>query len=263
MSNIELIGLPNIPLVQPGDNIATFITTAIQQIGLTLTSHDIVVIAQKIVSKSEGCFVRLSEVTASARALELAKITGKPPAYVEVVLWDTASVIRARQNLLLVEHKLGFISANAGIDQSNVAPPLSPPLEGTKGGDIVLRLPPDPDASARAIRQKLAELTGAHPPVLIIDSHGRPWRWGTVGVTIGLSGLAPVQDLRGTPDLFGRRLQHTDVGLADQIAAAASLVMGQAAEGCPVVIMRGLPFIFNEQAKAADVLRPKEIDEFR
>lgn len=128
---------------------------------------------------------------------------------------------------------------------------------------MLLRLPHDPDASAQAIRHRLAELTGAAPPVLIIDSHGRAWRWGTVGVTIGLSGLAPVQDLRGTPDLFGEPLRHTDVGFTDQIAGAATLLMGQAAEGCPVVIVRGLPFTLDEQAKAAQVLRPRKMDVFR
>jgi coenzyme F420-0:L-glutamate ligase/coenzyme F420-1:gamma-L-glutamate ligase len=152
-----------------------------------------------------------------------------------------------------VEHKLGFISANAGVDHSNVS----------SEEDVLLRLPEDPDASARAIRQRLAELTGARSPVLIIDSHGRPWRLGAVGVTIGLSGLAPVQDLRGAPDLFGKQLQFTDVGIADQIAAAASLLMGQTNESCPVVIVRDLPFTPDERARAADALRLKETDLFR
>jgi coenzyme F420-0:L-glutamate ligase/coenzyme F420-1:gamma-L-glutamate ligase len=214
---------------------------------------DILIIAQKIVSKAENRFVQLAEVSPSARALELAEVTGKPAQQVEVILWDTAEVVRARPGLLLVEHKLGFISANAGIDHSNVS----------AEADILLRLPADPDASARAIRRRLAELTGTRPPVLIIDSHGRPWRKGTVGVVIGLSGLAPVQDLRGTPDLFGERLKYTEVGFTDQIAATATLLMGQAAEGCPVVVMRGLSFTLDETAKAADVLRLKEMDLFR
>jgi coenzyme F420-0:L-glutamate ligase/coenzyme F420-1:gamma-L-glutamate ligase len=253
MNDLRLIPLPDIPFIQPGDDLAGLIFASIQKTGLTLTDEDIVVIAQKIVSKAEGRFVRLAEVTPSARARELAEITGKPAEQVEVILGDTAEIIRARKNVLIVEHKLGFISANAGVDHSNVSCE-----EG-----VLLRLPQDPDASARAIRQRLAELTGVRPPVLIIDSHGRPWRKGTVGVTIGLSGLAPVQDLRGTPDLFGQPLKYTDVGLTDQIASAASLVMGQAAEGCPVIIVRGLPFTPDEQAKAADVLRPKETDLFR
>ena len=253
MNHLQLIPLTDIPLIQPGDDLAGLIFASSQDSGLTLADTDIVMIAQKVVSKAEGRLVRLADVMPSSRAQELAEITGKPAEQVEVILWDTAEVIRARQNVLIVEHKLGFISANAGLDHSNVC--------GEVG--VLLRLPQDPDASARTIRQRLVEFTGARPPVLIIDSHGRPWRQGTVGVTIGLSGLAPVQDLRGTPDLFGAPLQTTDVGLADQLAAAASLVMGQAAEGCPVVIARGLSFTFDESARAADLLRPKETDLFR
>lgn len=250
---LELIPLPGIPLVRPGDDLAQLIVDALHRAGLVLTGRDIVVVAQKIVSKAEGRFVRLDEVTPSPRAEELAQITAKPAKLVEVILQDTAEIIRARRDLLLVQHRLGFISANAGVDHSNV------------GGEeeLLLRLPLDPDASARTIRQRLAQLTGANGPVLVIDSHGRPWRFGTVGVVIGLSGLAPVQDLRGTPDLFGHRLRYTDVGFTDQIAAAASLLMGQAAEGLPVVIARGLSFSLDEQARAADVLRPKEMDVFR
>ncbi len=253
MNHLQLIPLTGIPLVQPGHDLAGLIFNSLQTAGLSLADDDIVVVAQKVVSKAEDRFVRLSEVTPSTQALELAEMTGKPAAHVEVILWDTAEIIRAQKELLIVAHKLGFISANAGVDHSNV---------GRESG-LLLRLPADPDASARTIRQGLAELAGARPPVLIIDSHGRPWRWGTVGVTIGLSGLAPVQDLRGRPDLFGRPLQRTEVGLADQIAAAASLLMGQAGEGCPVVILRGLPFTPDETVRAADLLRPKETDLFR
>lgn len=250
---LELIPLPGIPLVQPGDDLAQLIADALHRAGLVLTGRDIVVVAQKIVSKAEGRYVRLDEVTPSPRAEELAQITAKPAKLVEVILQDTAEIIRARRDLLLVQHRLGFISANAGIDHSNVG--------GEEG--LVLRLPLDPDASARTIRQRLAGLTGANGPVLVIDSHGRAWRFGTVGVVIGLSGLAPVQDLRGAPDLFGHLLRYTDVGFTDQIASAASLLMGQAAEGLPVVIVRGLFFSLNEQARAADVLRPKDMDVFR
>ncbi len=253
MNKLELLPLSDLPLIQPGDDLAGLIAESIKKAGLTLTGADIVVIAQKIVSKAEGRFVRLAEVTPSARAWELAALTGKPADQIEVILWDTAEIVRAQKDLLIVEHRLGFISANAGVDHSNVS----------QEPGVLLRLPHDPDASARAIRQRLAQLTGAAPPVLIIDSHGRAWRWGTVGVTIGLSGLAPVQDLRGTPDLFGEPLRHTDVGFTDQIAAAATLLMGQAAEGCPVVLVRGLPFTLDEQAKTADVLRPKQMDVFR
>lgn len=250
---MQLIPLPGLPLVRPGDDLAELIVAASQKIGLALSDTDIVVVAQKIVSKAEGRFVRLSEVTPSPQALALAETTGKPAEQVEVILWDTAEIVRAQKDLLIVQHKLGFVSANAGIDHSNVS----------EEPGMLLRLPADPDASARAIRRRLAELTGAAPPTLIIDSHGRAWRFGTVGVAIGVSGLAPVQDLRGVPDLFGEPLRHTDVGFTDQIAAAASLLMGQAAEGCPVVIVRGLPFTLDEQAQAASVLRPKKMDVFR
>ena len=252
-NTLQFIPLTDIPLVQPGDDLAGLIFEAARQVELTLTGGDIVVITQKIVSKAEDCFVQLTEVTPSDRARQLSEITGKPAELVEAILWDTAEVIRAQPGLLIVEHKLGYICANAGLDHSNVSP----------DPDLLLRLPPDPDATARTIRQRLSELTGATPPVLIIDSHNRPWRQGTLGVVIGLSGIAPVDDLRGTPDLFGEPLQFTDDGFADQIASAASLLMGQAAEGCPVVVVRGLPFTFDEQAKAADALRPIEKDVFR
>ena len=250
---LTLTPIEGIPLIQPGDNLANIILSALQVSRITLQDGDILVFAQKIVSKAEDCFVRLADVTPSPQAVALAEITGKPPELVEVILWDTAEVIRAQPGLLIVEHKLGFISANAGLDHSNVSP----------DPDTMLRLPPDPDASARSIRHKLTALTGAATPVLVIDSHGRPWRKGTAGVVIGLSGLTPVEDLRGTPDLFGEPLEHTDVGFTDQVAAAASLLMGQGAEGCPAVIVRGLTFTPDEQAKAADVLRPRDMDVFR
>ncbi|MCB0197606.1 MAG: coenzyme F420-0:L-glutamate ligase [Anaerolineae bacterium] len=250
---MQIIALPHIPLIQTDDDLSDIILAAAQAIDLTLADDDIIVTAQKIISKAEGQWVKLADVTPSERALELAATTGKPAALIEVILWDTATVIRAVPGLLIVEHKQGFISANAGIDHSNVS----------GEPDMLLRLPVDPDASARALRASINRRAGVSPPVLIIDSHGRPWRFGTVGVTIGLSGLAPVQDLRGTPDLFDEPLAHTDVGFTDQIAAAASLVMGQAAEGCPVAVVRGLPFEIDETARAADVLRPKQKDLFR
>ncbi len=252
-TTLELIPLPGIPLIQPGDDLAAVIFEALQAIDLRLTGNDILLIAQKIVSKAENCFIRLSDITPSARAIELAGVTGKPAALVEAILRDSSEVIRARHNLLIVEHRLGFISANAGIDHSNVSPESG----------VLLRLPDNPDASARTIRDRLAELSGVRPPVLVIDSHGRPWRFGTVGVAIGLSGLAPIQNLRGQPDLFGAPLEITEVGFADQLAAAATLVMGQAAEGCPVVIARGVDFTPDDQATAAASLRPKSMDVFR
>jgi coenzyme F420-0:L-glutamate ligase/coenzyme F420-1:gamma-L-glutamate ligase len=250
---MQLIPLTRVPLVKPGDNLADLLLKACATHHITLTDNDILVIAQKIVSKAEGYLVNLNEVSPSASAIELAGITGKPAALVEVILQDTAEIIRAKPGLLIVEHKLGFISANGGVDHSNVS----------DAPDVVLRLPHAPDQSAAAIRQQITTATGTTPPVLIIDSHGRPWRFGTVGVTIGLSGIAPVQNLRGAPDLFGSKLESTEVGFADQIAAAASLVMGQADEGCPAVVVRGVSFIADEHATAQDVLRPKAMDVFR
>jgi coenzyme F420-0:L-glutamate ligase/coenzyme F420-1:gamma-L-glutamate ligase len=250
---MRLIPLTQIPLIQPGDNLADLLLEAIHSGGITLTDQDIIVIAHKIVSKAEGCLVRLADVSPSKQAIELAQITGKPATLVEVILRGASEVLRAKPGLLIVEHKLGFISANGGVDHSNVSPEP----------DVVLHLPEKPDASARTIRQEIKAVTGSAPPVLIVDSHGRPWRFGTVGVTIGLSGIAPLQDLRGKPDLFGSLLESTEVGFADQIAAAASLVMGQAGEGCPAVVVKGLPFEVDEQATAQDVLRPKKTDVFR
>jgi coenzyme F420-0:L-glutamate ligase/coenzyme F420-1:gamma-L-glutamate ligase len=250
---MQLIPLYNIPLIKPGADLAWLIFKASQKVGLSLTSHDIVVVTQKVISKIEERFVHLAEVTPSTQAYELAERTAKPPALVEVILWDTIRIVRAQPGLLIVETRQGFICANAGVDSSNV----------TGTDDVVLRLPADPDFSARHLRWCLSELTGAYSPILIIDSQGRPWRKGIVGQVIGLSGLAPIQDLRGTPDLFGRPLRYTEVGLADQIAAAATLVMGQAAEGCPVVIVRGLRFALDEQAKGSDALRPPNQDLFR
>jgi len=248
-----MIPLTGIPLINPGDDLGALLAEAVTVTGLTLQDSDILVIAQKIVSKAENCFVHLRDVTPSLKAMELAGITGKDPRLVEVILRDTTQIIRARQNVLIVEHRLGFISAYAGVAHSNVGPE----------DDLVLRLPSDPDRSARQIQARLRQLTGAAPAIIVNDSHGRPWREGTVGVAIGVAGLRPAQDLRGHPDLFGYRLQHTTVGFADQIAAAASLVMGQADEGQPVILVRGLAFEPDKDTSARDILRPPETDLFR
>ncbi len=254
MKTLQLIPVPNIPLIAPQTDLGLVISQTLAQNEQTLQEGDILLLAQKIISKVEDCLVRLSEVRPSAKALELAEITLKDPREIEIILWDTAEIIRARPNLLIVEHKNGFISANAGLDHSNVAP---------DDDEIRLRLPLKPDTSAAQIRARLAELTGQRPPVLIIDSHNRPWRVGVTGVTIGVAGLKPILDLRGRPDLFGRLLRHTEVNVADQLAAAASLVMGQADEACPVVIARGLAYEADEGARARDILREKTMDLFR
>jgi coenzyme F420-0:L-glutamate ligase/coenzyme F420-1:gamma-L-glutamate ligase len=253
MNELTLIPFTGIPLIKPGDDLGALVVAAANTAGLSLQDSDILVVTQKIVSKAENRFVRLRDVFPSTRAMELAEATGKDPRLVEVILWDTAEVIRVSQNVLIVQHHLGFISANAGVDHSNVS----------SEADTVLRLPADPDESARQLRTRLRELTGAAPAVIVNDSHGRPWREGTVGVAIGLAGLVPVQDLRGRPDLVGYRLRYTTVGFADQVAAAASLVMGQADEARPVVLVRGLAYDSGEDASAHQILRPRETDLFR
>lgn len=253
MSPLTLTPLPGLPLVQVGDDLVGLIGRGLAAAGLQLATGDVLVIAQKIVSKSEGRFVDLRTVTASARAHELSAITGKAPTFVEVVLSESREVIRTGPNTLIVEHRLGFVCANAGVDRSNVGP---------QQDDLLLLLPEDPDASAERLRAELLRRTGAHIGVIINDSHGRAWRLGTVGVAIGAAGVPGLLDLRGRPDLFDYALQITQVGLADELAAAASLVMGQAAEGQPVVHVRGLPYPLRAGA-AQELLRPRQQDLFR
>lgn len=251
---LTLTPLPGIPLVQTGDDLAGLIRAGLERAGLTLQDGDILVIAQKIVSKAQGRLVRLVDVTPSARALELAEITLKDPRMVEVVLSESREVLRARPNTLIVEHRLGFVCANAGVDRSNVeAPP---------GEEVLLCLPADPDGTCAALRRQLGEVYQAHIGVIINDSHGRAWRMGTAGVAIGAAGVPALLDLRGKPDLFDHALQITQVGLADELAAAASIVMGQADEGRPVVHLRGVPYDLRE-GTAQELFRPKTLDLFR
>jgi len=253
---LTLTPLPGIPLVRTGDDLVGLIRFALTRAGLELLSGDILVLAQKIVSKSEGRWVNLLEVQPSPRATQLALEIQKDPRQVELILRESNLVLRTSPGTIIVEHRLGFVCANAGIDHSNVAG------EANEKGEWVLLLPVDPDASATALRSSLERLTGAQLGVLIIDSHGRAWRQGTLGVAIGLSGLPGLLDLRGYPDLFGYQLRVTQVGVADELAAAASLVMGQAAEGTPVVHVRGFPYPLRE-ASLQELLRPRERDLFR
>jgi coenzyme F420-0:L-glutamate ligase/coenzyme F420-1:gamma-L-glutamate ligase len=200
--------------------------------GLELRDRDVVVFAQKIVSKSEGRRVDMAAVVPSPRALEIAAEVRKDPRLVELVLRESSRIVRKIPDVLIVEHRLGLVMANAGIDQSNVADQDS--------GEHALLLPVDPDASAERLRGDFRRIADREVAVVINDSFGRPWRQGTVGVAIGCAGLPALVDLRGTPDLFGRTLKVTVIAYADEIAAAASLLMGQATEGRPVVIVRGL-----------------------
>ena len=253
MNKLTLTPLSGLPMIQTGDDLAALILEAVQRADLLLEPGDILVLAQKIVSKTEGRKVNLATVTPSPRAEVLAAQTEKDPRLVELILCESdGEVLRTRPGLIVVEHRLGFVCANAGIDHSNVA-----------GDDEwVLLLPENPDASAEELRLTLEAATGARIGVMIIDSHGRAWRNGTVGVAIGISGLPGLVDLRGLPDLTGRTLQVTQVGAADELAAAASLVMGQAAEGTPVVLARGFPYPLRD-GNLQEIIRPKEMDLFR
>jgi coenzyme F420-0:L-glutamate ligase/coenzyme F420-1:gamma-L-glutamate ligase len=252
VAEVRISALTGVPLVRPGDTIADLILTGLAASGLTLRRGDVVAIAQKIVSKAEGRMVDLRDVAPSKRAQKLAAEVEKDPRLVELILRESTEVVRQRTGVLVVAHRSGVVLANAGIDMSNVA------------GDEhhVLLLPEDCNRSCRDIREQLAARTGVEVAVLIIDSLGRAWRNGTVGVALGSAGLPALLDLRGTPDLFGRQLQATEVGIADEIAAAASMLMGQAGEGTPVVLLHGLNLPATE-GSAADLIRARERDLFR
>lgn len=253
---LTLFPLSGFPLVNPGDDLTALISNALKNNELSLQSGDILVVAQKIISKSEDRLVNLNAVTPSDEAEHYAAVTGKDPRLIELILSESREVLRTRQNLIIVEHKLGFVSANAGVDHSNVSGPWGEPE------DWVLLLPENPDQSADQIRAGLEEHFNCRIGVQIIDSHGRAWRMGTVGATIGLSGMPGLVDLRGKPDLFDYRLRVTQVAAADELAAAASLVMGQAREGTPVVLVRGFPYSLRE-GNLKELIRPRDLDLFR
>jgi coenzyme F420-0:L-glutamate ligase/coenzyme F420-1:gamma-L-glutamate ligase len=253
---LVLTPLPGIPLIRHGDNLADVIVRAMEANRIRLENNDILVIAQKIVSKAEGRAVNLASIEPSAQAIELARRTEKDARLVELILQESKEVLRVRPGTIIVEHRLGFVCANAGIDHSNVAG------AGESAEEWVLLLPADPDRSAGILRREIHSRTGNQIGLLIIDSHGRAWRNGTVGMAIGIAGLPGLQDLRGKPDLFGFRLRITQVAVADELAAAASLVMGQAAEGTPVVHAHGFPYALRE-GSLHELLRPREQDLFR
>jgi coenzyme F420-0:L-glutamate ligase/coenzyme F420-1:gamma-L-glutamate ligase len=257
-NELRLVALRGFPLLGVGDDLDALTVEALGRAELRLQAADVLVFAQKVVSKAEGRRVDLATVTPSERAVELARTVQKDARLVELVLRESRRVVRASKDVLIVEHRLGLIMANAGIDQSNVADPAS--------GEFALLLPEDPDGSAARLRTRLGQLTGCEPGpgVIISDSFGRPWRVGTVGVAIGCAGVASVMDLRGRADMFGRALRVTVVGHGDEVAAAASLLMGQADEGQPVVLLRGLALgAADRHQGAAALLRPPEQDLFR
>ena len=259
-AELSLVALAGVPLVRDGDDLVAIIAQVLAESGQTLRDRDVLVIAQKIVSKAEGRSVALDSVTPSPRAQELARETGKDARVVELVLSESTEVLRHRRGVIVTVHRLGMVMANAGIDASNVARESG---AGRESGEArVLLLPEDPDRSAAQLRARLAERFGVDVGVVINDSLGRAWRNGTVGAALGVSGLSAVVDLSGHPDLFGRPLQITEVGVADELAAAASLIMGQAAEGRPIVLARGVPYALGDST-AKDLIRPKDSDLFR
>ncbi|MDX2076127.1 MAG: coenzyme F420-0:L-glutamate ligase [bacterium] len=241
--------IAGIPLIQPNDDLAHIIVGACLAMNEPLQTGDVLVISSKIISKSENRFVDLREVTPSDEAITLATETRKDPRIVELVLSESKKISRKSVGVLVTQHNLGFISANAGIDQSNVG-----------DENKVLLLPQNPDSSAQALRTRLADLTGATMSIVISDTHGRPFRMGNVGVAIGVAGLPALVDLRGTHDLFGRELKITVQGYADLIASAAHLVCGEGGEGLPVILIRGLDFTVTETSHASDLYRPPEQD---
>ncbi len=251
---IQLVALPGIPLVRPGDDLAAIVLAGLGAAGLSLADGDVLVIAQKIVSKAEGRYFDLREVEPSPRALALGEQCPKDPRLVELILSESKEVLRCQSGVLVVVHRLGVVLANAGIDQSNVEP------EGT--AERVLLLPLDPDATCRALREALRAHAGADVAVIINDSVGRAWRNGTVGVALGAAGLPSLLDLTGRLDLFDRPLMVSEEGIGDELSAAASLLQGQADEGMPVVLIRG--FLSAGASAGADALiRPTAEDLFR
>jgi coenzyme F420-0:L-glutamate ligase/coenzyme F420-1:gamma-L-glutamate ligase len=255
-SQLTVTGLRGVPLVQEGDDLAAVTLAAYAETGLAPQDGDVLVVAQKIVSKAEGRIVDVSSVDPSPDAVALAAKVQKDPRLVEVVMSESRRIVRHRQNLMIAEHRLGYVMANAGIDHSNVAP------DDGSGTERVLLLPVDPDASAERLRGDLAGRVGKRIAVIISDSFGRPFRRGTVGIALGAAGLPAIIDWRGQPDLFGRKLEVTETGFADEIAAAASLVQGQAAEATPIVLVRGLSWSAPD-APGAALVRPPEHDLFR
>lgn len=246
--------LPNIGEISRGDNIGDILGRTLRRLGIAMTDKDVIVVAQKIVSKAEGQLVFLDEIEPSSRALELAAITGKNAALVEMVLRESVAVLRALPNVLIVRHRLGYVVANAGVDQSNVS--------GGSGRPTCLLLPRDPAASAATIRAGLQSHVGCNPAVIVSDSFGRPWRRGVVNVALGSAGLNSLVSLRGKADLHGRPLQVTEVALADALSAAAGVLMGECDEGTPAVVIAGVDWPGPDLGASA-LIRPLEEDLFQ
>jgi coenzyme F420-0:L-glutamate ligase / coenzyme F420-1:gamma-L-glutamate ligase len=251
---VSLTALRGIPEVRAGTDLSQVLEAALGAAGIALRADDVLVVAQKIVSKAEGRLVTLASVVPGARAQELAAVTGKDARLIELILAESTEVLRAARDVLIVRHRLGFVMANAGIDRSNLA-------AGTADGDVLL-LPQDPDGSAAALRASLNSRLGVAPGLIISDSFGRPWRRGVVNIALGAAGIPALLDRRGESDRAGRRLEVTEVALGDALAAAAGLVMGEAAEGVPAVLIRGCTFTAGA-VSAQSLIRPLDQDLFR
>jgi coenzyme F420-0:L-glutamate ligase / coenzyme F420-1:gamma-L-glutamate ligase len=251
---LSFFALPGIPLIEPGDDLAAILAKALRESKVGLCDGDVLVVAQKIVSKAEGRYVKLDDLRPSERAVEIAQRTGKDERRVEVILSESDEVVKLGPQLVIAAHKLGFVMANAGVDESNIS--------HNDGAERVLLLPRDPDRSAAELKRRLDATFGVSAAVIINDSFGRPWRNGVVGVALGAAGLPSLVDKRGAPDLFGRELRVTEIAVGDELASAASLLMGQAAEGLPAVLARGLRFEAPSRPAAA-LVRDRERDLFR
>jgi coenzyme F420-0:L-glutamate ligase / coenzyme F420-1:gamma-L-glutamate ligase len=253
-TRLSLSVVPGIPLIAPGDDLGAVIVRAMDESGMRPVDGDIIVVAQKIVSKSQNRLVDLNAVTPSPRAKGIAAAIGKDPRLIEVILSESVRIVRQHPRALITEHRAGFISANAGVDRSN--------LDTPPGKDLVLLLPADCDGVAESLRASLRAHYGAQLGVIVSDSFGRPWRRGTVGVALGAAGISALNDLRGHPDLFGRRLEATETGFADEVASAASLLMGQANEANPIVLVSGF-LVSDRHLPASALIRPACEDLFQ
>jgi coenzyme F420-0:L-glutamate ligase/coenzyme F420-1:gamma-L-glutamate ligase len=249
---IKILAVENLPLITKGDNIAELVCSVAKKQNTPIQEKDVIVITHVAVSKAEGNTVNLDEVSPSARAKEIAQKTGKEPALVEVILRETKEIVRLGTNSLITETNNGMVCANAGVDRSNI-----------KGERNVVLLPKDPDASAQKIRQEIKRLAGCDVAVIVSDTHGRPFRMGEINVAIGVAGIKPIRDRRGEKDLFGYVLKIKQTAVADELASAAELVIGQANEGIPVAIIRGYNYQKAESTSATELIRPKEKDLFR
>jgi coenzyme F420-0:L-glutamate ligase/coenzyme F420-1:gamma-L-glutamate ligase len=251
LPKIEIIGVKNIPLIKPGDDLAELIVKALEKMGIKIKDGDILVISQVIVSKAEGRIVKLRSIKPSLKAKNISEKIGKEAEVVELILRETSEILRFRNGHLITRTKHGYVCANSGVDLSNVS-----------GGDAAALLPLNPDRSASRIRRKIKKLTGKNVAVIVSDTFGRPFRLGQINVALGVSGMKPIHDRRGEKDLFGRILQVKEIAVADELASAAELIMGEASEGIPVALIRGYKYEADLKAGGKRLLRPPSKDLF-